>query len=199
MKYGSNALQVDTTTANDPRITSVGNIIRATKIDEIPGFWNVLRGHMSLVGPRPNVKTATDLYTEIEVNLLAVKPGMTDFSSIAFYDQAEILGAHGDPFLAYNQIMRPLKSRLGLLYVNTKCLILDLKIIGFTILAQFSHPAALRRMSGTLERLGASPEFCRTIRREVPFEPTPPPGADEIIQSREHAAQISSVSRPATN
>jgi lipopolysaccharide/colanic/teichoic acid biosynthesis glycosyltransferase len=191
MKFGSNALRIDTTAAGDPRITNIGKIVRATKVDEIPGLWNVLKGDMSLVGPRPNVSTATNLYTETEVNLLSVKPGMTDLSSIAFYDQAEVLGAHDDPFLAYNQLMRPLKSRLGLLYVNNKCLALDLRIVWLTILAQFSHRAALSELAKIVKKLGADEQLCQMIKREAPLLPSAPPGTDEIIQSREHAVFLS--------
>ena len=82
---------VDSTSGNDMRITPIGHKIRRYKLDELIQLWNVLIGDMSLVGPRPNVKSETDLYTDIENGLLLVRPGITDFSSIVFSDEGEIL------------------------------------------------------------------------------------------------------------
>ena len=75
---------VDSTSSHDKRITPIGRFVRAYKLDEIPQLWNVLKGEMSFVGPRPNVKREVDLYTEIESNLLTVQPGITAISSIVF-------------------------------------------------------------------------------------------------------------------
>ena len=90
----------DSTSANDVRITRVGHIIRAYKIDELLQLYNVVTGTMSLVGPRPNVDWDVNLYTTTERNLLSVRPGITDFSSIVFSDEGEILNDHADPDLA---------------------------------------------------------------------------------------------------
>ena len=108
----------DSTSSNDVRITPIGHFIRRYKLDELTQLWNVLIGNMSLVGPRPNVKNETDLYTKVEKNLLLVRPGMTDFSSIVFSDEGEILEDKEDPDLAYNQLIRPWKSRLGIIYIE---------------------------------------------------------------------------------
>ena len=81
---------VDSTGSNDARITKLGHFIRRFKLDELTQLWNVLIGDMSLVGPRPNVKRETDLYTSVEKKLLFVKPGITDISSIVFSDEGEI-------------------------------------------------------------------------------------------------------------
>ena len=83
---------VDSTSANDLRITEVGRVIRKYKLDEFIQLWNVLTGDMSLVGPRPNVQREVDLYTDVERHLLDVKPGVTDFASIVFSDEGEIPG-----------------------------------------------------------------------------------------------------------
>ena len=106
--------KVDSTSANDPRITKIGKVIRKLKLDEISQLFNVLVGEMSLVGPRPNVKRETDLYTKVEKNLLKVQPGITDFASIIFSDESDILKNVDDPDISYNQLIRPWKSRLGL-------------------------------------------------------------------------------------
>ena len=108
---------VDSTSSQDERITSIGHFIRKYKLDELTQMWNVLLGDMSLVGPRPNVKRETDLYSDEENILLSVRPGITDFSSIIFSDEGEILSGEEDPDLAYNQLIRPWKSRLGIIYI----------------------------------------------------------------------------------
>ena len=110
--------KVDSTSSNDPRITKIGRFIRKLKLDELSQLFNVFIGEMSLVGPRPNVNRETDLYTEVEKNLLRVKPGITDFASIIFSDESEILKNVDDPDISYNQLIRPWKSRLGLFYIK---------------------------------------------------------------------------------
>jgi len=85
MIAGADKTGVDSTSADDSRITSIGHFIRRFKLDEFTQLWDVLKGDMSLVGPRPNVKRETDLYTDVEKGLLDVKPGITDFSSIVFF------------------------------------------------------------------------------------------------------------------
>ena len=116
---------VDSTSANDPRITKVGNIVRKLKLDELTQLFNVFIGNMSFVGPRPNVERETRLYTNTEKQLLNFKPGITDFSSIVFSDEADILSNFDDPDIAYNQIIRPRKNHLALFYIeNRGCLFL---------------------------------------------------------------------------
>ena len=87
MIVGADKKGVDSTSANDSRITTVGKIVRKYKLDELSQLFNVIKGDMSLVGPRPNVKRETDIYTVEEKKLLAVKPGITDFASIVFADE----------------------------------------------------------------------------------------------------------------
>ena len=180
---------VDSTSAGDKRITWVGKIIRRYKVDEFSQLWNVLRGDMSLVGPRPNVLREVALYTKDERSLLDVRPGITDLASIVFSDEGEILEGSGDPDLRYNQIIRPWKSRLGLLYVNKRSFFLDLKIIGLSALAIFSRPLALRAVQSVLMRLGADDQLLRVAKREEPLQPYPPPGLDHIVTSREPLMQ----------
>ena len=109
---------IDSTSANDQRITGIGRFIRRFKIDELPQLWNVAKGDMSLVGPRPNVVREVDLYTAEERHLLDARPGITDLASIVFADEGDILADKADPDIAYNQLIRPGKSRLGLFYVG---------------------------------------------------------------------------------
>jgi len=175
---------VDSTGANDPRITPVGRFVRAYKLDELSQLWNVLRGEMSLVGPRPQVRRDADLYTIEEQRLLTVRPGITDFSSIVFADEGDILKDKGDPDVAYNQLIRPWKSRLGLFYVDNSSLLLDLRLIWLTIVAVAARPRALRGVNRLLRQLGAPDDLARIALREDALTPRPPPGSSEIVVSR---------------
>jgi lipopolysaccharide/colanic/teichoic acid biosynthesis glycosyltransferase/SAM-dependent methyltransferase len=175
---------VDSTAANDPRITRVGHFIRRYKLDELAQLWNVVKGDMSLVGPRPNVKRETDLYTRQEKRLLSVRPGITDMASIVFSDENDILKDSQDPDLDYNQLIRPWKSRLGLLYVDNRSLWLDVKLIYLTAVAITSREKALAGVQEILRGLGADPELCCVARREAKLTPYPPPGAIEIVTNR---------------
>lgn len=187
MVVGADQSGVDSTSLGDPRITRVGRFIRAYKLDEIFQLWNVLKGDMSLVGPRPNVKRETDLYTNVEKKLLTVKPGITELSSIIFADEAEILKDSSDPNITYNQLVRPWKSRLSLLYIERQSLILDLHLIFLTIVGVFWRGAALAGVGRILRRLGASEASRRVARRDRPLVPTPPLGALHIVTTRDVA------------
>jgi lipopolysaccharide/colanic/teichoic acid biosynthesis glycosyltransferase len=184
MVVRADASKVDSTANNDSRITVVGRTIRRCKLDEIPQLWNVLVGDMSLVGPRPNVARETDLYTSEEERLLSVRPGITDISSIIFADEGSILEGKEDPDLSYNQIIRPYKSRFGLLYVSSAGIMLDVKLIYITLLNAVDRRAALDQVSKIVCELGAPMQLVEVARRLSPLEPAPPPGSDEIVRSR---------------
>ncbi|HET8623240.1 MAG TPA: sugar transferase [Gemmatimonadales bacterium] len=177
---------VDSTAGDDPRITAVGRFIRRFKLDELPQLWNVLKGEMSLVGPRPNVERETALYTAEEQELLSVPPGITDLASIVFSDEGDILRGSADPDLRYNQLIRPWKSRLGLLYLRRRpTLALDLRIILLTLTAAADRPAALRKAAALVRELGGEPELVQVAERRAPLISAPPPGATEVVQSRQ--------------
>lgn len=175
---------VDSTSSDDKRITVVGRFIRRYKLDELSQLWNVLTGDMSLVGPRPNVSRDVSLYTEEEQGLLTVRPGITDISSIVFSDEGEILRGSRDPDLRYNQVIRPWKSRLGLLYIRKKSFALDLQLILLTACAVFSRPLALKGVHDLLLKLGAEKPLIDACKRESELTPFPPPGATEIVEAR---------------
>jgi lipopolysaccharide/colanic/teichoic acid biosynthesis glycosyltransferase len=172
------------TSIADVRITPIGHKIRRYKLDEFTQLWNVLIGDMSLVGPRPQVKPDANLYTDIENGLLTVRPGITDFSSIVFSDEGEILKGKKDPDLAYNQLIRPWKSRLGLAYIENQSIFLDIQIIFYTIVAIISKPKALIWVVKKLNNLDVDADTVRVSKREVDLFPFPPPGSDEIVSSR---------------
>jgi lipopolysaccharide/colanic/teichoic acid biosynthesis glycosyltransferase len=176
---------VDSTSVNDMRITPIGQFIRKYKLDELTQLWNVLIGDMSLVGPRPNVKRETDLYTHEELRLLSIKPGITDFSSIVFSDEGEILSDKKDPDLAYNQLIRPGKSRLGLFYVQNLTLRSDLILLVLTVIAVVSRRRALVLNANYLQSIHAPEDLVKIALRQDPLIPAPPPGADKIVDSRD--------------
>lgn len=120
------------TPADDPRLTSAGRFLRGWKLDELPQFLNVLRGEMSLVGPRPQVAGDVARYTPDELRLLSVRPGITDWASVRFRDEGEILAGHADPDRAYDELIRPAKIDLGLRYVARRGLRTDCAILWLT-------------------------------------------------------------------
>ncbi len=184
MKLDADKTGVDSTSANDSRITSIGFFIRRYKIDELSQLLNVLIGDMSLVGPRPNVRRDVDLYSSQEMKLLSVRPGITDFSSIVFADEGDILVGYDDPDLAYNQLIRPWKSRLGILYIENHSTFLDIKLLFLTILSLFSRKKALKKLCLILKNLNADSNVIKAASRLEELVPYPPPGIDSIVESR---------------
>lgn len=175
---------VDSTSADDMRITAVGRLIRKFKLDELTQLWNVLLGNMSFVGPRPNVEKEVSLYTDEERHLLDVCPGITDFSSIVFSDEGDILAGADNPDLKYNQLIRPWKSRLGLFYIYNRSLRTDIHIILLTVTAIFCRKKALAGVQAMLLNLGADEQLVTTAGRKNELSPYPPPGSDSIVTSR---------------
>lgn len=123
------------TADDDPRITRIGKILRKYKLDELPQLINVLKGEMSIVGPRPEVKQYVDMYTDEEKAILSLKPGITDWASIWNPDEGALLAGHPDPEKAYLEKIRPEKIRLQLEYVKQHSFLTDLEIILKTFLA----------------------------------------------------------------
>ena len=121
------------TADDDPRITRIGKFIRKYKLDELPQLINVLKGEMSIVGPRPEVKSEVDTYTEEERRILLTRPGMTDWASIVFHDEGEILKGSLNPHRTYREKIKPEKIKLGLKYIDEQSLLTDAKIIFHTL------------------------------------------------------------------
>jgi len=176
---------VDSTGANDNRITAVGRFIRRYKLDELTQLWNVFKGDMSLVGPRPNVRRETDLYTSVERGLIEVKPGITDIASIVFSDEGDILKDQDDPDIAYNQLIRPGKSVLGLIYIQNQSIFLDIKLCVLTVVAIISREKALFGVQEILHKVNAPDDVLQLASRKTPLVPRPPPGSRNIVTSRD--------------
>lgn len=122
---------------DDPRLTRTGRFLRRYKLDELPQLFNVLKGDMSFVGPRPQVPDEVAGYTNEERDLLLVRPGITDWASLRFSNEGEILKGHDDPDRAYAELIRPEKMRLGLDYVHKGTFRDDLDILVKTALVPF--------------------------------------------------------------
>lgn len=129
MRIGSDKKGLITIGEKDNRITKTGFILRKYKLDELPQLWNVFIGDMSLVGPRPEVKKYTDLYTEEQKQVLQVRPGITDWASIKYVDENKILGESKDPDDAYVNLIMPNKIKINMVYIQHQTLGEYFKII----------------------------------------------------------------------
>ena len=125
------------TVGNDPRITRVGSFIRKVKLDEFPQFLNVLKGDMSIVGPRPEVPEFVALYSEEQRKVLLVRPGITDEASLTYFEENMLLAASNDPNKTYVAEIMPAKIAINLAYLANRSLLTDCKVIGKTILRIF--------------------------------------------------------------
>jgi lipopolysaccharide/colanic/teichoic acid biosynthesis glycosyltransferase len=139
---------------------------------------------MSLVGPRPQVQSHVNkCYSKEEMQLLRVKPGITDFASIVFSDEGDILKDSTDPDLDYNRLIRPWKSRLGLLYVKKHNWWMDMKLVWLTVVAIFNKPAALKSINIMLQSLDCDKQLIKVCLREEKLFPFPPPGLDKVVEA----------------
>lgn len=122
------------TVGEDPRITRSGRFLRQTKLDELPQLWDVLRGAMSLVGPRPELPRYVELYpADLRAQVLSVRPGITDPASLAYSHEAELLAAAADPEREYREVILPAKLRLSAEYAACATLATDLRLILATL------------------------------------------------------------------
>lgn len=133
MREGSDKGSLITVGGRDPRITKIGYFIRKFKIDELPQLFNVLKGDMSIVGPRPEVRKYVDLYTTEQMKVLSVRPGITDYASIEYVDENEILGKADNPDEVYIKQIMPDKIKLNMKYIENKSVKEYFKIIFLTM------------------------------------------------------------------
>lgn len=119
---------------SDSRVTKVGRFLRKYKIDEFPQLINVLKGEMSLVGPRPDVRKYVDLYNLEQKKVLNVKPGITDYASIEYIDESDLLALSDNPEKTYIEVVMPEKLKLNFKYIQEQNLITDIQILVKTIL-----------------------------------------------------------------
>jgi lipopolysaccharide/colanic/teichoic acid biosynthesis glycosyltransferase len=131
MHAGRSGAQI--TASTDRRISRVGRILRKLKLDELPQLWNVLKGDMSLVGPRPEVPCFVQLNSPVWQQVLSVRPGITEFASLVFYGEEALLASAPDPEAYYRENVLPAKLALNLRYVGTQSFLLDMKLILVTV------------------------------------------------------------------
>lgn len=120
------------TVGNDPRITRIGRFLRKTKIDEFPQLFNVVKGDMSIVGPRPEVAKHIEMFLDEYKVILQIKPGITDYATIEFRDEEGVLKKYSDPETGYIKEVLPLKIGLYKRYLRDKGFFTDLKLIFLT-------------------------------------------------------------------
>lgn len=125
--------------SRDPRVTGVGFYLRKYKLDELPQLFNVFFGEMSFVGPRPEVKKYTDLYNENQRLVLSVKPGITDYASIKYRNENDLLAQSSDPEKLYIEEIMPEKLNLNLKYINDNNVFKDIEIIFLTFYTIIKH------------------------------------------------------------
>lgn len=158
------------TPQNDDRVTFWGRILRTLKWDELPQFWNVLKGDMSLIGPRPDVfEGGVSLYTPEEKAILTVRPGILDLSSIVFSKEGALLKKYSNPKDGYYKEIFPLKKRLMLFYVQNNSLVLDFLISWGGFLLFFSHQKALQWVLWILSCYKASASLIREVEKIKKF------------------------------
>jgi len=133
MHTGADKKGLLTVGARDSRITGIGYFLRKNKLDELPQLFNVLFGSMSLVGPRPEVRKYVEMYNEEQKRVLSVKPGITDYASIEYVNENEVLAKSSNPEQTYISEIMPHKLQLNLKYIREKSFATDLKIIFRTI------------------------------------------------------------------
>lgn len=133
MHTGSDSKGLLTVGANDNRITGAGKWLRKYKLDELPQLFNILSGDMSVVGPRPEVPKYTALYTEEQRKVFAVRPGLTDYASLQYIDESELLASQDDPEKYYIETVMPAKLKLNIQYLNEMSFMTDLKLIFRTL------------------------------------------------------------------
>lgn len=133
MRVNSDKQGLLTVGSKDSRITKAGYFIRKYKIDELPQLFNVLKGDMSFVGPRPEVRRYVDLYSKEQMKVLSVRPGITDPASIKYRNENDILSSASNPEEYYIQHIMPDKLQINIDYINTQTFIKDIKIIFQTI------------------------------------------------------------------
>jgi lipopolysaccharide/colanic/teichoic acid biosynthesis glycosyltransferase len=118
---------------DDSRITRSGAFLRRYKLDELPQLFNILKGDMSIVGPRPEVRKFVDMYNQRQKKVLTVRPGLTDYASLKYINESEVLAKYDNPEKAYVEVIMPEKLNLNLKYINEKSFVTDLRIIFQTL------------------------------------------------------------------
>ena len=138
MRPGADAEGLLTIGGKDPRVSRAGFYLRKTKLDELPQLLNIIKGEMSIVGPRPEVRKYVELYTEEQLLVLSIRPGLTDYASLEYFEENTLLAKSDEPEKIYIEEIMPAKLALNLRYIKERSLLLDIRIIFMTIARIFS-------------------------------------------------------------
>ncbi len=155
MVENAEAIGGSSTSNKDARITRLGRVLRSTKLDELPQLVNVLVGDMSLVGPRPEVREYVDLYTGRELELLSLRPGITDWASLWNSDEGAVLARYPDPDTAYSEVVRPTKLRLQIAYLDDHDIGVDIEILLATLRGILNKEHCPQRLTELTDSIGA--------------------------------------------
>ncbi|SPF37329.1 Sugar transferase [Candidatus Sulfopaludibacter sp. SbA4] len=155
------------TSSDDPRVTRVGRILRKYKLDELPQLWNVVRGEMSLVGPRPEIPRFVNLDHPVWRDVLQLKPGITDLASLVYRNEEELLGRSDHPEAYYQEVILPAKLAFNVQYAQARSFWSDIKLILLTVRyslfpSGFEPARVLRLFPGILDSPSASPRHSST-------------------------------------
>jgi len=140
-----NKSEQSVTLKSDNRITSFGRFLRKSKTDELPQLWNILKGEMSFVGPRPDVPGYSDKLRGEDQLLWTVKPGLTGLDSISYANEEELLDKQPDPQRYYDEVLWPDKVRINVLYIKNKSFWLDLEILISTLFRKWKNATPVER------------------------------------------------------
>lgn len=184
MKISNEKNVITSTSYNDPRISKIGYAIRRYKIDEIPQLINIVKNEMSFVGPRPNVFEEVNLYTDQEKKLLNVKPGITDYASIIFSDESEILKNSTNPNLDYNLLIRPWKSLIGIYYVENRNFFMDIEILFLTFFSLLNKDFTTSYISKKLLKHDFE-TYSKLFNPNRVLKPLPPPGSTKLVSQND--------------
>ena len=193
MVMNADSLGLSITKDGDPRITRIGRILRKTKLDELPQLWNVFRGEMSFVGPRPEVPCYVAEYTEEQKAVLALKPGITDLATLAFRNEEELLRSAADTEAFYITHCIPRKIALNLAYSTSATIWQDVKIIlrtlfpGVPLKSHAEHAAICPLDIAPLETQHDNPQSIKTLPSNAP--PPHCPSSSQLRQEQTACAQ----------
>ena len=154
MFYGADKINIVATAENDKRITRIGKIARKYKIDEFFQLFNVLKGDIALIGPRPQLISEYESFTKNEKHIVDVKPGISDFSSLFLSTMENFLAKHKDSYLAYHTFCRPIKSRLALFYITHRSVWVDIQLLFYNFTNFISHKWTIKHMANMIVKLG---------------------------------------------
>jgi len=180
MIVNADSKKVWATATDDQRITPIGKLVRSCKLDELPQLWNVIVGDMSLVGPRPLAPDETAVYTDAEKALLSIRPGITDIASIVFADEGELLAGCTNPTTEYDRLIRPWKSRLGLLYVHKRSIKIDIELVLITLVVIINKELGLHCLNKLMRAIGADEALLQIASRKHPIPIISPPCIGDI-------------------